>query len=50
VRDGHVYGTARALHLGRTTQLWEIRIVNDAGQLVCASNLTVSVVPRQPAR
>lgn len=50
VRDGHVHGTARALHLGRTTQLWEIRIANDAGQLVCASSLTVSVVPRQPAR
>jgi 1,4-dihydroxy-2-naphthoyl-CoA hydrolase len=50
VRDGHVHGTARAVHLGRTTQLWEIRIANDAGQLVCASSLTVSVVPRQPAR
>jgi len=50
VRDGHVHGTARALHLGRTTQLWEIRIANDAGQLICASSLTVSVVPRQPAR
>lgn len=50
VREGHVHGTARALHLGRTTQLWEIRIANDSGQLVCASSLTVSVVPRQPAR
>jgi 1,4-dihydroxy-2-naphthoyl-CoA hydrolase len=50
VRNGHVHGTARALHLGRTTQLWEIQIANDAGQLVCASALTVSVVPRQPAR
>ena len=49
VREGLVHGIARALHLGRTTHLWEIRIANDAGQLVCASNLTVSVVPRQPA-
>ena len=47
VREGIVHGVARALHLGRTIHLWEIRIANDAGQLVCASNLTLSIVPRQ---
>jgi len=36
-----------ALHLGKTIHLWEIRIANDAGQLVCASNLILSIVPRQ---
>ncbi|HQR21155.1 MAG TPA: hotdog fold thioesterase [Burkholderiaceae bacterium] len=50
VRSGWVHGTARSLHVGRTTQLWEIRIVDDEGRLVCASRLTVGVVPRQPAR
>lgn len=49
VRQGFVHGVTRALHLGRTVHLWEIRIANDAGQLVCASNLTVSIVSRQSA-
>ena len=38
-------GTARALHVGRSTQLWEIRIENDEGKLVCVSRLTLAVVP-----
>jgi uncharacterized protein (TIGR00369 family) len=46
VRSGTVTGTARALHLGRSTQLWEIRIENEAGQLVCVSRLTLAVVAR----
>ena len=50
VRGGWVHGTARPLHIGRTTQLWEVRIVDDAEKLVCASRLTVSVVPRPAAR
>jgi 1,4-dihydroxy-2-naphthoyl-CoA hydrolase len=46
VRDGLVTGTARPLHLGRSTQVWEIRIEDDAGRLVCVSRLTLAVVPR----
>ena len=45
VREGVVTGTAKALHLGRSTQVWEIRIENEAGQLVCMSRLTMAVVP-----
>jgi 1,4-dihydroxy-2-naphthoyl-CoA hydrolase len=45
VRSGSVTGTARPLHLGRTTQVWEIRIENEAGALVCISRLTMAVVP-----
>jgi len=48
--EGVVTGTARPLHLGRSTQVWEIRIENEAGQLVCVSRLTVAVVPLEPAR
>jgi 1,4-dihydroxy-2-naphthoyl-CoA hydrolase len=47
VREGLVTGTARALHLGRSTQVWEIRIENEAGQLVCVSRLTMAVVPAE---
>ncbi|MGX9718589.1 hotdog fold thioesterase [Stenotrophomonas acidaminiphila] len=44
-RSGVVTGTARALHVGRTTQVWEIRIDNEAGKPVCISRLTLAVVP-----
>lgn len=44
VRGGLVTGTARAAHLGRTTQVWEIRIEDEDGKLVCLSRLTMSVV------
>lgn len=45
--QGTVTGTARALHVGRNTQVWDIRIENEAGQLLCVSRLTMAVVPRQ---
>ena len=46
VTSGIVTGTARPLHLGRTTQVWEIRIEDDRARLVCISRLTLAVVPR----
>lgn len=45
VRDGRVTGTARPLHLGRSTQVWEIRIEDARGRLACVSRLTLAVVP-----
>jgi 1,4-dihydroxy-2-naphthoyl-CoA hydrolase len=44
VTDGIVTGTARPLHLGRATQVWEIRIEDQQQKLVCISRLTMSVV------
>lgn len=44
-RDGLVTGTARPIHLGRTSQVWEIRIEDAAGKLVCLSRLTMAVIP-----
>jgi 1,4-dihydroxy-2-naphthoyl-CoA hydrolase len=46
VRSGIVTGIGRALHLGRRTQVWEMRITDDAGRLVCVSRLTLAVVER----
>ncbi|TWT19324.1 hotdog fold thioesterase [Luteimonas marina] len=46
VRSGTVTGTARPLHVGRSTQVWEICIEDAAGRLVCISRLTLAVVPR----
>jgi 1,4-dihydroxy-2-naphthoyl-CoA hydrolase len=48
-RSGHVRGTARPLHRGRSTQVWEIRIVDEEEKLVCISRLTVAVTSRKPA-
>lgn len=42
--SGWVYGTARPENLGRTTQIWSIRIEDEAGKLVCISRLTVAVI------
>ena len=44
--EGSVIGTARPLHLGRTTQVWEIRIEDERARLVCIALLTLAVVPR----
>lgn len=46
VSTGVVTGTARALHVGRTTQVWQIRIEDERERLVCIARLTVAVVPR----
>jgi 1,4-dihydroxy-2-naphthoyl-CoA hydrolase len=44
VRSGLVTGTARPLHLGSRTQVWQIDIVDEADRLVCTSRLTLAVV------
>ena len=49
VRDGHVTGTARALHIGGRTQVWEIRIEDEGGRLACVSRLTLAVIRRRPS-
>lgn len=45
VSDGVVTATARPVHVGRSTQVWEIRIEDAAGKLICISRLTLAVVP-----
>ena len=42
-----VSGTARAKHIGRATQVWEIEIKNEKGKLVCISRLTLAVIDRK---
>ncbi len=48
VRSGTVTGTARPEHLGRSTQVWSIRIEDEQGRLVSVCRLTVALVDRQP--
>ncbi len=39
-RDGYVYAKAKILHMGRTTQLWSIPIVNESDELISMVKLT----------
>lgn len=47
VTGGFVHGKATPIHKGRQTQIWEIRITNDAGQLVCISRITMAVLEKK---
>ena len=44
-KEGWVTGTATAESIGRTTQVWTIRIEDEAGKLVCLSRMTLAVIP-----
>jgi len=44
VRKGLVTGTARPVHVGSRSQVWDIRIEDDHGRLACISRLTISVL------
>lgn len=48
VRSGWVEGTARPLHRGSSTQIWETRIHDDRHRLVCVSRLTLALLDRSP--
>ncbi len=53
LRSGRVTGVARAVHIGRSTHVWDIRLQGDEGKASCISRLTVAVVPlgqNPPAR
>ena len=53
VRSGRVTAVAKAIHIGRTTQVWDIRLSSDEGKASCVSRLTMAVVPlgeQPPAR
>ena len=46
VQKGLITGTTRAIHLGRTTQVWLVELYNEAGKPTCVSRMTASVVKR----
>ncbi|GAB4330234.1 MAG: hotdog fold thioesterase [Calditrichia bacterium] len=45
VREGRVLGITKPLHIGKSSQVWEIRISDEKKRLVCVSRLTLAVVP-----
>ena len=46
VKEGLVTAITRPIHLGRTTQIWQIDIYNEAGKQTCISRMTAAVVQR----
>ena len=40
IREGYVYAHATIVHKGRTTQLWQIKIQNEANELISLIKLT----------
>ncbi len=46
VSKGWVYGTAKPIHIGSSTQVWEILLENEQGKTTCISRLTMAVTKR----
>ncbi|WP_417222962.1 hotdog fold thioesterase [Amphritea sp.] len=46
IRTGHVYGKATPVHIGRSTQVWDIRIVDENDKGICASRITMAVLEK----
>ena len=44
VKEGFVYGKVTPIHIGRSTQIWDIKITNEENKLVCISRLTVAII------
>ena len=49
VSSGMVAGTARPIHLGKRSHVWEIRLENDQGKLSCIAKLILAIVAKAPA-
>lgn len=45
-REGWITGTARPLHIGSSTHVWDIKMENEQGKLTCISRLTVAVLKK----
>jgi 1,4-dihydroxy-2-naphthoyl-CoA hydrolase len=47
VRNGIVKGITKPVHIGKKTQVWEIRITTEEGELVCISRITMAVLDKK---
>lgn len=46
-KEGYVHGKASLIMRSRKLHVWEIRISNDAGSLICLSRLTIMVLDKE---
>jgi len=44
VNAGWVTGVTKPVHMGRTTQVWQIDLRNEAGELTCVSRITMAIL------
>jgi 1,4-dihydroxy-2-naphthoyl-CoA hydrolase len=47
VRSGLVRGITKPIHLGKKTQVWEIKIYTESGDLSCISRITMAVLDKK---
>lgn len=47
VKTGIVTGTTKPIHIGKSTQVWEIKITNEQGQLCCISRITMAILDKK---
>ena len=47
IKEGFVVGTTRPIHLGKKTQVWEIKITNEQKELICISRITMAVIDKR---
>ena len=47
VKSGYVHGVTTPIHLGRSTQVWEIKIYDDEGKLSCICRLTNAILEKK---
>lgn len=46
VRSGYVYGITKPIHIGRSTQVWEIKIYDEENKLTCVSRITNAIISK----
>jgi len=47
VRYGEVIGIAKPIHIGKSTHVWGIEIIDEKGMLICMSRLTVAIISKK---
>ncbi|MCH7396393.1 hotdog fold thioesterase [Belliella sp. DSM 107340] len=47
VKEGFVKGITKPIHIGKKTQVWEIKIYTENGELTCISRITMAVIDKK---
>ncbi|MEI6265669.1 MAG: hotdog fold thioesterase [Sphingobacteriia bacterium] len=47
VRSGFVTGISKPIHIGSSSQVWDIKIYDDHERIICVSRITVAVMKKK---